>query len=616
MKWIKDRHSFINERNMDMAKSIMKKKTDSFEKLKSLLSKNIGYIGKFTDYLMNGNIPYDELEKLYLELVALKDKNHPIDISQLSYEKVLDKIKTTKNEVSINSFISQFPSLQKSIIKNLSSNSIKNLLLICSQKPNTDVFISKVSRYKDEGSLINALKIFSKNSDNNREHIQNVLQDMKSKIIFDDKDILIISIDNYEDMQSLGSDTSWCIVPSRNTYNNYTKGRFQFIILNYNLDDFDPKFKIGLTLTDDGKIYAAHDIVDSSVSNFVKELFEENNIDFKSIIPEKEPFIFDINKITSNTSIAKLTEIAKMCEIKDIVPVIKRLASTRKKENAKRTIFCILFRRLYSDVPYVLKSELIKISDQFYSAIFYNYKGIVIDEKSASSQLNEAAFIKGMEIWGTKAYATDHIYGKDLVKRRGFNIASFSMETIKKLANKLNDIYKNDLLRFEDFSKSSNTHFKGYKLSKQFEANMLICNALIGKIEETPDYDKLIKLENSYTSDFSDLIKLPIDISDYSYRSIDAKDIPQVIKKDYPHCSMYITYNNIGTFTPLIEHLEGYKLVLRIGKEDLRRIVAKPDKYNPDGINNRIMNVLNQFNVKRLVSGKVISDGDLSIVIV
>ena len=114
---------------MDMAKSIMKKKTDSFEKLKSLLSKNIGYIGKFTDYLMNENIPYYELEKLYLELISLKEKNHPIDISQLSYEKVLDKIKITKNEVSINSFVSQFPSLQKSIIKDL-GNSVKNILLI------------------------------------------------------------------------------------------------------------------------------------------------------------------------------------------------------------------------------------------------------------------------------------------------------------------------------------------------------------------------------------------------------------------------------------------------------------------------------------------------------
>ena len=609
MKYIKSRYSFINERNMDMAKSIMKKKTDSFEKLKSLLSKNIGYIGKFTDYLMNENIPYDELEKLYLELIALKEKNHPIDISQLSYEKVLDKIKITKNEVSINSFASQFPSLQKSIIKDL-GNSVKNILLICSQKPNTDVFISKVSRYKDEGSLLNALKIFSKNSDNNKEHIQSLLKDKNSKIIYDDKNILIINIDNYEDMKLLGSDTSWCIVPSITTYNNYTKGRFQFIILNYNLDSFDPKFKIGLTLTDDGVIYAAHDIVDHSVSSFVRELFQENSIDFKSIIPEKEPFIFDLKNITSNTSTAKLKEIAKMCEIKDIIPVIQKLASTKKREDAKSTVFHILFRRLYipNEISYVLKSDLVKISKEFFLLVYRSFKEIIIDEESADSKLNEAAFLKGIETWNAKAYATDKIYSKDIRKK-------LSIDVIKKLANKLNDIYKNNLLKFEDFN-IRNVDFKGYKLSKHFEGNMLICNALIGKLEETPDYDKLITLENSYAFDSRDLIKLPIDINDYDYGLIGINDVPQVIKKDYTSCSLYITHNNINLFLPLIKHLEGYKLQLKIRKDELRKIVSNPDKYNPDGINNKIINILNQFNIKRLVSGKIISDGGLSIKVV
>lgn len=619
MRYLKSRYSFINERNMDMAKSIMKKKTDSFEKLKILLSKNIGYIGKFTDYLMNENIPYDELEKLYIELIALKEKNHPIDISNLKYEQVLDKIKETKNQVSINSFISQFPSIQKSIIKNyfndVENNSrAYNTLLMCSQKPNTDVFISKISRYKDEDSLVDALKIFSKNSNNNKEHIEDILKNMKSNIIFSDKNILIISIDNYEDMKVLGSDTSWCIVPSNNTYNNYTKGRYQFIILNYNLDNFDPKFKIGLTLTDEGKIYAAHDIVDSDVSSFIDELFKENDIDFKKIIPKREPFILDIKKIASNTSKTKLVEIAKLCEIKDIIPIIKKLSTTKKSDDAKYSVYSILFRRLYNNEIYVLKSDIMNISKEFYLSVKINFKEKIVDEKSASTELSEGPFLKGMEIWDVKAYATDHIYGKD-IKKQTFGGPKFSIPTIKKLADKLNNIYKNNLLKFEDFDRSNNEHLKGYKLSKQFEANMLLCNALIGQIEKTPDYDKLIKLENSYASDFREIVKLPIDIKDY-HRTITMSDIPQVIKKDYPYSSVYIDYNNIANYTALIKHLEGYKLYLKITKDNLRKIVSNPEKYNTDGSNSKIFTILNKFPQKRLISGKVMSDGDLSIQVV
>jgi hypothetical protein len=55
--------------NMAMAKSIISKKMDGFEKLKTLLKSNLGYIGKFTDYLMNENIPFSDLESIYNDLV-------------------------------------------------------------------------------------------------------------------------------------------------------------------------------------------------------------------------------------------------------------------------------------------------------------------------------------------------------------------------------------------------------------------------------------------------------------------------------------------------------------------------------------------------------------------
>ena len=58
---IKKYSGFINE-NMDQAKSIIGKKMAAFDKLKVLLSKNLGYIGKFTEYLMDENVAYEDLE--------------------------------------------------------------------------------------------------------------------------------------------------------------------------------------------------------------------------------------------------------------------------------------------------------------------------------------------------------------------------------------------------------------------------------------------------------------------------------------------------------------------------------------------------------------------------
>ncbi len=108
MSRIKKYDGFINE-NMDQARSLIAKKMAAFDKLKSLLSKNLGYIGKFTEYLLHENVTYEDLVELYNQILDLKSKNTTIDISKLSYEKALDKITDINNDLSINGLISQFP---------------------------------------------------------------------------------------------------------------------------------------------------------------------------------------------------------------------------------------------------------------------------------------------------------------------------------------------------------------------------------------------------------------------------------------------------------------------------------------------------------------------------
>ena len=159
--------------NLNQARSIIAKKMEAFDKLKELLKKNLGYIGKFTEYLMNENIPYESLEELYKQLIELKSKGQTLDISQLKYENALDKIQEIKNESSVRNLINQFPSEQKTIARQLSSTKDGfNLLLKVSKQSDLTAFITKISRYKTSNDLRSALTIFSKERFNQREEVK------------------------------------------------------------------------------------------------------------------------------------------------------------------------------------------------------------------------------------------------------------------------------------------------------------------------------------------------------------------------------------------------------------------------------------------------------------
>lgn len=260
--------------NMDLSKSIISKKMAAYDKLKELMSKNLGYIGKFTEYLMEENISLPDLEKLYKDILNLKSKNHNIDISKMKYEKVVDKIQSINNDLLVKGLINRFPLEQKEIAKSIieDSKSNYNLILQTSKKDNLDVFLSKVSRYKTEDELLNALKIFSKDSFNNREEIIEYVNKSKdSNIVFQNDEIMIVNILDIVDIQKLGSDTSWCILGA-GFWKTYTKDRYQFILYDFTKDHFNTEFKIGFTLNNDASIYAAHDILDNACKDSLRNV--------------------------------------------------------------------------------------------------------------------------------------------------------------------------------------------------------------------------------------------------------------------------------------------------------------------------------------------------------
>ena len=176
--------------SLKQSNSIIHKKMEIYNKLKDLLIDNMGYIGKFTEYLLSNNITYKEFEKLYYNLTYLSKAKYAIDINNKTYEQVLDEIQINYNDLSIKSFINKLPSLQKNICRNsLSDYSFYNLLLKASEKENNlEPFLSKVSRYKDYSGLRTAITLLSKDIKNDKETVKTFVNKSKnSEIVLEKK---------------------------------------------------------------------------------------------------------------------------------------------------------------------------------------------------------------------------------------------------------------------------------------------------------------------------------------------------------------------------------------------------------------------------------------------
>ena len=361
MIYIKNRKDFLNE-DVNLANSIVKKKMEDFEKLKNLLSKNIGYLGKFTEYLFHEHIPYNELVNLYNDLLSLKSLSKSIDISKLSYEKCLDKIVALRNDIKVNSVISQFTSDQKKMAREMvSDKKFYNSLLTLSSSENLEKLTKKISRYKTPESLKSAVLILSKNPKNERQEVKEVVSTLKSKIVFENENILIVKVDNYEDIKILGSDTSWCIVASKSTFERYLiDSRSQYILYNYKLDQIDPFFKIGFTVSAKSVILYAHNTLDHSCVSKLKTFLSENSVVISSLNNNnnnnKISVINSCNQIKSSTLNDSIYDFCMRYDLKDITEIVYKIMTISKSDTFRKKALDYIFHRYFNEKKYILSS--------------------------------------------------------------------------------------------------------------------------------------------------------------------------------------------------------------------------------------------------------------------
>lgn len=228
----------------------------NYLKLKSALKDNLGYLGVFTNFLVN-DIDVNELIMFYNELKSnekyIPYLKHKI-IEYQDFEKLLDDWAIAKTKHDAKKVLSQFykefqtKSLDDSIFRGYAQQFVamkeeKQKMFLKTQKYYRENNVSTEKFFKDFYSYIDS-------NGKTAEEIRNeILQNKgKLKVLVDADNILVIQTNNKEVIQKFGSQ-SWCIVYSDSYYNQYVNYNIQFMIFNFNVPLASPESLYGVTIS-------------------------------------------------------------------------------------------------------------------------------------------------------------------------------------------------------------------------------------------------------------------------------------------------------------------------------------------------------------------------------
>jgi hypothetical protein len=592
--------------DVNLSKKILNQKLEEYEKLRELLKKNEGWLGKFTEFLIKKNIGLDELENLYNELLELKSKNRKILINDKSYEQIWDLIDEEKSNLTINSFIKQLPSTQKKIIKDAlkQSGTVKQRLITGINKivnsENLDYFFDKVSRYKTLDSLLDAINTFSRSKDNSKETIISKVKELKnSEIVYDYDNYLITSIGNHSDLKELASDALWCTLSSNSIFKSYKSRGDQYILFDYNLPQIDPNFKIGFNFNEN--VVYAFNILDKTKVDYLKDLFKENNIDFKKLTIDKPDKDLKEIKLGSSTSKKDWLSVIRYLSEKELIKWIKKIINYEKTENFKIEVLSKMVKNLkvYSK-EFITKQELEEIDEELINI------GLTVRIIDTSKIPRPNSLPKNR--WFRIAIEQGYFDDKTIIQSFSpsvLELADFNLRYHPKKSDEINNFYDYLLDKFlylynKDISVSPSDRGNrldkiGVKYPKCFEVSILILSKYLNK-ETWGDFkdnyeeilnDETIKwqLKSSYKILFDDL---ELDLIKHPIR--EKNHINRIIKKDYLGFRKIITYNTfykpkvgIEYHDKLLEHLKNNKLEFKITKKFIKELLSyKEDIENEE----------------------------------
>jgi len=305
------------------AKSFIGNKMQQYEKLKEILSKNPGYVGQMTEWLFDYKIPLNELENLYNKLINLKRAGRPIHIDDKKFEEVVDEILRAEQEIDVYRIVNKMSGNSKALVKkviqddkvahgpNYGHTRTFSIFYNLSKKSPEIIqkFLSRSASFKSLADIEKYYKILDIGIVNTKESIKSSIEKLKSShIVYDKDNILVLQVGDYEDIKKIANDCTWCIVQFKSSWVSYCDNRYQFIVWNFDLMEFENLFKIGITMNPDSTVYASFDYMNKSCHEYAKEFV--NKINLKPSSGKQE-------------EIKRLEEMKKLQNLKDIVDEVR-----------------------------------------------------------------------------------------------------------------------------------------------------------------------------------------------------------------------------------------------------------------------------------------------------
>ena len=289
-KFIKDNfrvhsyNSYIKE-NRDLAIKILKSggadETDkSYARLRKLLEANPNYIGAFTYFNKIEKIPFISLKRLYDRILQNNDILNMLPELIVNYirhklpyktpdgrtyrthfERLTDDMTSIEEKQKAKLFANEYyPDMRKPLLENPDFTEVVKELTSDPEKMEMykKFFLKKIARYKTPQELLDALISFVYKSGGDDDFRQEVINTYNADIVYDDGDeLLVIRVRNYEAIQKLASDTSWCIKDSLSYWTDYVgTDTVQLIIMELKEPKSSLYRKIGVTINNQwgGKI--------------------------------------------------------------------------------------------------------------------------------------------------------------------------------------------------------------------------------------------------------------------------------------------------------------------------------------------------------------------------
>ena len=296
---------------------------EDYIKLRDLVGKHVGYLGKFTEWLFKDNHSFNQIEMVFNELLQIKLDR---DINQFeSPEKLYDYLTELKISSKVNQILKSLPSRSRRLVNDKLHNLIKlNIEYSDSIK---DFYSKKGGRYKDSTKLYNDTESLINNLSGGWD-----VESIKYKpeeLVYKDSSTLILHIKDYDRSCDLGSQ-HWCISTSESMWNRYTKNfKKQYFIYDFSKSQSDKKSMIGVTIDTSGSIDACHYKDDSKGDK--KEILNEYGQYLNTYSKEYIKSKIDIDDITEVSQYGFLDEVKRLIQQgvdpsdKDNLPI--RLAS-------------------------------------------------------------------------------------------------------------------------------------------------------------------------------------------------------------------------------------------------------------------------------------------------